>query len=84
MGWIQAPDGAKETPLPLHESVAPAGALALVMNEPTADAVGYSLPRLRRWKISRRDYVIQPSVDPAKRELHWVRESQIEFNPEWG
>jgi len=47
-GLIQAPDGAKEEFPSSPESAAPAGALGVLTNEPTAAAVGYFLPRLRR------------------------------------
>ena len=34
--------------------------------------VATKMSRLRRWKISRRDYVIQPSVVPTTEGLRWV------------
>jgi hypothetical protein len=49
MGWFQAPAGAIEKALLRQESVAPTGALTLLMNEPTAFAMGYYLPPLRDW-----------------------------------
>ena len=44
---IQAPAGAAENKRTVL-SVAPAGAFDFCATKPTADAVGYSLPRLRR------------------------------------